>query len=513
MRIMVVEDEAKTRKGIVHLIEKFGEPYEVVGECDNGMDAIDLIGEIKPDVVITDIRMPGMDGVQMLESIPQKGPLFQSIILSGYSDFHMAQRALSLGNVSEYLLKPVTADDLKRALQLTEQRHVVQLLTGQYTNTQRIEPERILRQYLEQTKETKDQIGSSIYRLIGFQPGRELIVVSIYYGECCDTPCTSWKEFIRSLHAPEPLLIMDQVEQRESYIVFQAQDEEDSGKLLLSIQKAMQRSDAAASWVAAWTAMDDLRLWNEVLQTLSETHKWSILSGSEHPLFQETACNDGRVSDGTLDSLDWDAPIKLHLANRDREKLMVFVFSVLHQLIEHAGHPNQVVQGCVKLISRMMHLAESLSGQTTVTNDRNEIFRCLMHGRTQRELKNALTNATDYILGLLEEKKEGFGLLVTKAINRIHKRYQMGVTLDELAEYCRITPEYLSSLFQKETGKSFSAYMKEMRVNMAKDLLLNSTLKSYEIAERVGYQDPKYFAKIFKESTGLTPKEFQQAHL
>ncbi|HBE79439.1 MAG TPA: hypothetical protein DDW65_16940, partial [Firmicutes bacterium] len=115
MRIVVVEDGNKIRRGIIHLIEKLNPNYKVVGEAADGLDGLKIISELKPDLVIADIRMPELGGLEMLQGLKERELKHKTIILSAFSDFSFAQQAIGLG-VSEYLLKPVTAEKMQKSL-------------------------------------------------------------------------------------------------------------------------------------------------------------------------------------------------------------------------------------------------------------------------------------------------------------------------------------------------------------------------------------------------------------
>ncbi len=113
MKIVVVEDEIRIREGISRLLGKLKQGYEMEGEAENGQEGLELIRRVKPDVVITDIKMPKMDGLEMLKIMYREGIQAKAIVLSAYSEFEYARKAMSMG-VTEYLLKPVTFGDFPR---------------------------------------------------------------------------------------------------------------------------------------------------------------------------------------------------------------------------------------------------------------------------------------------------------------------------------------------------------------------------------------------------------------
>lgn len=119
MRIVIVEDEVQTREGLSRLIERIDPRYRVVGSAANGQKGLELICDKRPDVVITDIRMPQMDGLEMIESLARLNVTPKYIVISAFSEFSYARRAMSFG-VSEYLLKPISMMELKQAMEKLE---------------------------------------------------------------------------------------------------------------------------------------------------------------------------------------------------------------------------------------------------------------------------------------------------------------------------------------------------------------------------------------------------------
>ena len=133
----------------------------------------------------------------------------------------------------------------------------------------------------------------------------------------------------------------------------------------------------------------------------------------------------------------------------------------------------------------------------------------IMGSRSRRELESIAENIFAFLTAG-KEKENQEHLTVKRMKSMIHEFYQTGITLDEIARRLDVTPEYLSSQFHKVTGETFSAYMRNYRIQKAKELLLGTQMKLYEIAEAVGYSDGKYFSKVFRECTGCLPAEYRK---
>ncbi|HEX2926425.1 MAG TPA: helix-turn-helix domain-containing protein, partial [Ruminiclostridium sp.] len=144
--------------------------------------------------------------------------------------------------------------------------------------------------------------------------------------------------------------------------------------------------------------------------------------------------------------------------------------------------------------------------------NQKEILQSIIDAVTWKELKEALYIIFERISSNISDNTRVLSLNVKRAVSMVNELYKDGITLDQIASRLNITPEYLGSIFLKEMGIYFSTYIKEFRIKKAKELLISRELKTYEIAEQIGYSDPKYFSRVFKDSTGLTPGEYQRAY-
>ena len=140
------------------------------------------------------------------------------------------------------------------------------------------------------------------------------------------------------------------------------------------------------------------------------------------------------------------------------------------------------------------------------------MLESIMEAKNHQELEAVSDSLTEKIRPASEDNKEVIRLTVKRAKSMIQEFYQTGITLDEIAGKLDITPEYLGNLFHQDMGITFSGYIRDFRINKAKELLIGSQLKLYEIAEQVGYSNAKYFSRVFRDSVGQLPAEYRKTH-
>ena len=140
------------------------------------------------------------------------------------------------------------------------------------------------------------------------------------------------------------------------------------------------------------------------------------------------------------------------------------------------------------------------------------ILDCIMGAKSFQELKEAVEEVLGKLRTQADTEEEVAHLTVRRIKSMIHEFYQSGITLDEIAAKLNVTPEYLSMQFHKEVGETYTSYLKNYRVNKAKELLIGTQMKQYEIAREVGYTDSKYFSKVFRECTGYSPANYRKMY-
>ncbi|WP_337102419.1 response regulator transcription factor [Paenibacillus sp. YIM B09110] len=507
MRIVVIEDEDNTRYGIMNLINKLGAPYEVVGDADNGEQGLVLIEQLRPDLVITDIKMPQVSGIEMLEALKRKGHRHQTVILTGFSQYEYAKKALGLG-VLEFLEKPITAMDLKETLEKATEEQKLQQMAGIPHGHAAERLEHYLQQSLSQQQAPDLSLLAPLAeQAAGFKVDEPFGICTIYVGDAYDRTAARLKSGIEqklnaATHSDKHCVFA--VAQDRSLIILSQPSAPDT--LAAFIRSIVPN---AAITVSRIRGLHELY---EAFASQQSIRKWTITMNENAVIL-----SDSVIGNFAAEALSFphnlDHKIRAAIQERKADDIHRSVQEWL--LFCYAGHyhPQHIIDSCIRLLSSILRVIGETYGDETVFHYQKEWLQPVLTAQTRSELKASIERVATDISALGQASDTpAYSLIVQKAVRIIHERYREGVTLDEIATMLHITPEYLSTLFAKEVKSNFSAYIKNIRVSQAKHLMLTTDRKMFEIAKSVGYPDPKYFSRVFKEMTGLSPAEYQKIH-
>ncbi len=513
MRIIVVEDEDRIREGIVELISKMNPDYKVIGEAENGLIGLEVISSCKPDLVIVDIKMPVMDGIEMLMLLKERGIKHKTIILSGYSDFEYAQKAIKIG-VSEYLLKPITAKDLEQTLKNVKKEinmsKILEVKQPQVLNS----IENIFQNLILRDLNDTDKMYKYLKEVYGINPEGIFILVNIYLGVEFNTLKHKTEQVIRPLldrykgtnycifelplHFELIILIFDFKEKNSLERFFQ--------NIIIRELHRENIKGIACGWICFSTLKDI----NNSLKILRKELKWSIVLGEDVLISYP---KNRQINTKLIQyPIDIETNAKAAVCCFDTDKLDKLFRRFLSWWGKEIYEPSGVIEAFIRFASSIINVVKEIDYELYEGISQKETLQGLMDSVTWNELENALMSIVEKILLYKKKGKHIVSLVIKKTLSLIDEFYMNGITLDEIASRMNITPEYLGSLFYKETGVNFSVYIKEFRIKKAKELLIGTEFKIYEIAEKVGYQDPKYFSRVFKEVTGMTPGEYQKTN-
>ncbi len=513
LRIVVVEDEYRVRTGVVKLIGKIKPEYQVIGEAENGLIGLELISACKPDLVIVDIKMPLMDGIEMLSQLKQKGIRHKTIILSGYSDFEFAQKAIKIG-VSEYLLKPVTANDLEQTLKNIEKEVEMERI-HESNQTQGLNSiENILQNIVLGSNDRLEDMFQFLFEKFEIDSKKSFAAVSVYYGDNAESDCNKLKTilleamndfnlggfglFELALHHEIIIVIYD----CSSYQLLERHFQN------IVIRNVIRHNIKGLAF--GWIMFDGLENLKKSISTIRKELKWSIVLGEDILIsYPKTQQINTKLIQYPIEI---ESSAKAAVFSNDPIKLKKLFDDFSSWWQKELYHPSGVTESFVRFASSIINVIKETDFDLYKAINQKETLQGIIDSTTWCELNRALYAIMDKISKGANKRSQVLGLTVKRAISMINEFYKDGITLDQIAARLNITPEYLGSLFNREVGINFSAYIKDFRIKKAKELLISKDLKTYEISEQVGYSDPKYFNRVFKETTGLTPGEYQRAY-
>lgn len=523
MRIVVIEDEDNTRDGIIKLIGRIGTPYEVVGDADDGAKGLALIETMNPDLVITDIKMPEFSGIEMLDDLKRRGHRHQTVILTGFSQYEYAKKALGLG-VLEFLEKPITAEDLKLTLEKAEQELRLQQISGVPQGTAAARLEHFLQQAVTVSQADPAALAPLLKQAAGFEPGAAFRLVILYVGRQDD------KEGLPQLKA-KLARHLNHAGELHRHFAFAVPQE---ACLVLLLQSGLPQDAGLARFIdlelaplvrqtSPHTAISTIRVpelqWLKAgFDQLIAARKWFISTDEQVEILHIAEGSSGgagmigtEVPPKLLFPHALENKVKKAVSESEPERLERYFAEWLEFCFAERYDPQHILDGTVRLATSALQMIGEIYGDEWVFRFQKTWLQPVLESQTRSELRAALKRIFRDIaeIGHLQEQP-AYSLIVQKALKIVHDRFQEGVTLEETAAALSITPEYLSAMFAKEVGSHFSGYLKHIRISHAKKLLQTTVLKMFEVAKLAGYPDPKYFSRVFKEVTGLSPAEYQR---
>ncbi len=520
-KVFLVEDEIVAREGIRDNVDWESAGFEFCGEAPDGEIALPLIEAAHPDVVITDIKMPFMDGLELCRLVRERMPTVKIIILSGHDEFNYAQEAVKLG-VTEYLLKPVGVSDLqsvlqKVATQLDQERQKqadLQQLKAQVEDNQSALREQFLLRLvtgslsLSEMVEQGDRLGLDI-----IAPNYLVLVIKIALQD--DTEQFNYlayrevRHLVSGLLANNPDVFLIKKDIEELVVVIKGSNAD------TLLREANFLAGVIKSEVAVKTQCNLTVGIGEIKNRLGDIKH----SFTEAQVSLKDAVLTEQIS--TADQADKAELLKLDKASL--EKFLAFgnlieynnFFETYLQPLSQSALNSYLIKNYIFIdfVLTTAKFVHQLGGNVDqVIPEINEIETLLMHIKTVEQIKvetrKVFASALDFRDG---QTKNQYGAIIHQAKVYIDQNYaNADLSLGDVANRVNLSASHFSTIFSRETGGTFKEYLIEVRLEKAKELLKTTSLKAFEIAYKTGYSDPHYFSVVFKKYTGLSPTQFKQ---
>lgn len=527
LRIMIVDDEEMICQLILQLVKWNDLGLEVVKIAHDGKSALEFITRENPDIVITDIRIPGYDGLELIKRSKELKFATKFIVISGYRQFEYAQRSLKYG-VNDYLLKPINQEELNSSLKkLSEEitfSRKEQQLHKNITDSLTISDRRLRQQFLlnlisgNDSDLTMDIINNRFHYSLESRPFGLFVVK----GSCSQINQIDLFSLIFNKVTPvlrsifEPHCSTFEVVEKGSrlYCIYQFLDGFNEGVEILFNAIVPQFDEILFSFEAfsiVICPIKEIKTSESLSQAMLELEKsiaYRILSThsniSDYP--------NAKIMEEPLRvffSSSQESYLQKVLLSGNKERYrsaLQQIFSSAHNILVSSGNPYILYKLCEAILDSIRKTPECSGnlidlGPVDIILDNACTVSSLINGFTETLLRCL----DPYFNNILSQKNHPIQL----AIEYIEDHYAEQITLETVASFVNLSPAYLSGLFKKEVGASFSDYLTICRMNTAKTLLRHSSLTVTEISERIGYNDSKYFSKVFNKAFGISPQKYR----
>lgn len=529
--VLIVDDEHLVRYGIKSMIdwEKIG--FTVVGDASNGKEGLLAFEQHKPDVIITDIKMPVMDGLEMIGRIRDFDKSSKVIVLTCMQDFEFARTALRMG-AADYLIKSdMMPDDLQAVMvgvkeQLDSERGVAQ---AQEMNVENIEfKENIAKEKflwelsqgtLPRTYLTDEHL--STLGLTGFSDHLTVWMIGMDY---LDKKLSTMQEDDKHTFLTETQELIRTVLATRRDISFELF----SGQTGIWNVLCLSRSgDERESVELAAAIIDQFRIKLNCTVTIGISSTFAELIDIHKFYGQAAYCYRQKLflGCGKLFHADRLLPIQENsgaVLSIHYKKLNEWVYALnrhelhtsLHRIFEEAARTRNDEKVHMLAIELLMNLtniyAEMMRDSEQLYERKKQFYEEIKWLETIDDYREWFLAAYDELISHIADVYNEDKSSIDKVVRYIEEHYQEELSLQQLSEYAHLSKNYFANLFKKEVGESFVEYVTRIRMDKAKLLLESTELKISQIGPMVGITDSKYFSKVFKKITGISPLEYRE---
>ena len=543
LKIFLAEDEVVVRETIKRMIpwEELG--FELVGEAADGEMALPLLIRQQPDLLITDIKMPFMDGLTLARLAKKEIPGLKVVILSGYDDFNYAKQAIGIG-VEDYLLKPITKNALIERLSEIRSRY-------EHEKTRKEYYEKFQREMQAYEKNSSRDffealVGGSMDMMEVYKRAEKLgldIVAEAYnvliFTMNCDEDFSGQRDEYSSWEAESLELLENFFAGHSSAMLFRSNIftygvllkgqretiEENTRACVDEIRKILSRQDGRREWfLAVGQSVDRLSQIQKSYHTASRAFSqrylydenilyYDEMETMEHPGGQAETEDNAYLQKVDVNALN-PAILQKFLSNGLQEETENFVkdyfYAIGQEPMESLVFRNYVI------LNVRFSVISFIKGLGCDTNEMESADTEEVLAESGKNMESAIAYAKKMISQAIEIRDQNSGnknrSILKTAVDFIDSHYMdEEISLNTVANVANVSSNHFSALFSQNMGQTFIEYLTTLRMNKAKELLRCTGMRSSEIAGEIGYKDAHYFSYLFKKTQGMTPSDYRKA--
>ena len=543
LKIFLAEDEVVVRETIKRMIpwEELG--FELVGEAADGEMALPLLIRQQPDLLITDIKMPFMDGLTLARLAKKEIPGLKVVILSGYDDFNYAKQAIGIG-VEDYLLKPITKNALIERLSEIRSRY-------EHEKTQKEYYEKFQREMQAYEKNSSRDffealVDGSMDMMEVYKRAEKLgldIVAEAYnvliFTMNCDEDFSGQRDEYSSWEAESLELLENFFAGHSSAMLFRSNIfsygvllkgqretiEENTRACVDEIRKILSRQDGRREWfLVVGQSVERLSQIQKSYHTASRAFSqrylydenilyYDEMETMEHPGGQAETEDNAYLQKVDVNALN-PAILQKFLSNGLQEEAENFVkdyfYAIGQEPMESLVFRNYVI------LNVRFSVISFIKGLGCDTNEMESADTEEVLAESGKNMESAIAYAKKMISQAIEIRDQNSGnknrSILKTAVDFIDSHYmEEDISLNTVANVANVSANHFSALFSQNMGQTFIEYLTTLRMNKAKELLRCTGMRSSEIAGEIGYKDAHYFSYLFKKTQGMTPSDYRKA--
>lgn len=527
-KVFLVEDEIFVRESMRESNVWKENEFVLAGEAADGEMALPLIEEIKPDILITDIKMPFLDGLELSRIIKKNMPFIKIIILSGYDEFSYAKEAMSIG-ITEYIVKPIGAEELLKALKgVTAQieaekkeRESYEDVHKRLKDSMEIMKERFLNDLstgvipaVEAIEKAKS-IGISIFKRyysialiipdVKFKNSSKLEYSEYMKAECIINEIIKSNndilKFNRNLKEIVLIFKGDSLDELENHCYAIAK----------SIKNEVEKSTECLLTISIGGVKERIQGIAESFSEAKTAWNFNYIFGKNKIIgIKDTYMGNFNKNDGSV--LEEEI-ISEFLKNGDKRDIPGIVSVYIEKIVSNKLSFLLFVYVYINVTITVRKFIETLGGEVEdILPEAKNFEDVMININTVEEFKDYMEKILGKAIDLRENKKNNrYGDIIIKAKGYINQNFSDSkLSLNSVAGFVSVSPSHFSTIFAQETGETFIEYLTNIRIRRAMELLKTTNMKMTEITFEVGYSEPHYFSQLFKKITGKSPRNFRE---
>lgn len=540
-KLLIVDDEEEVRQGVIQKIQWDKFNFEIIGEAQNGMEAMDIIEDNIPDIIITDISMPLMNGLELSEYIQLNLPTVKTIILTGFEDFNFAQQAIKFG-VEDYILKPVLPKDLNELMERLkskldceiEQKENIIKLKEHFNESMPIIRGKFLSQIIESAIDEKEIMEKiSLFRLN--LTGRCYVIAAANIDNSDqDEKIFDDNDIELMRYAVNNIAI----EITDKHAIGEAFFHNSELVIIFSLDETVGTGNRNNETIyrRVYSVLEEIR------QNVEKYLKLMVTIGVGSIFNSLSRLKDSYRS--ALTALEYKRIIGVNRIiliedlEPKRKDFIAFDEQTEHRLVSTIkfGTEKEVSEVVDLIFNNLigtkaafqeyqLYFIEIVAAISRICRDfeidasqilgiRTNLYVEILEFRSFNEIKTWVEVICLKLMNFISISRQNTTqMLVKKAQDYVHGNYSdEEMSIQKVSQHLHISSSYLSMIFKKETGETFLKYLVQVRLNTAIELL-NCSYKIAEIAERIGYPDTSYFSYFFKKNFGMSPREYRNKYV